>query len=108
MDVTNAFNCIDREKMLRVLLALKSRPFAPHLLSFATSLYANGAQSLTFMADSGQQHTVSCESGVTQGCGLGTTLFAIGFHQIILDVLVEDEEEWKERIQECFCGSVRG
>ena len=105
MDVTNAFNCIDREKMLRVLLALKSRPFAPHLLSFATSLYANGAQSLTFLADSGQQHTVSCESGVTQGCGLGTTLFAIGFHQIILDVLVEDEVSGRNEFKNVFVGA---
>jgi len=94
LDVKNAFNTIERGQFLRVLVETVTTldmDMASNLLAFATALYGNGAQQLTFVMENGDQFPVECHTGVTQGCGLGTALFAIGFHSLICDTLDNDD-----------------
>ena len=42
--------------------------------------------------------TIECETGVTQGCGLGTLLFALAFHECVTAELQADQaKELPER-----------
>ena len=53
------------------------------MYGFAAALYGNGKQDLAYFLDSADEETIECETGVTQGCGLGTLLFALAFHECI-------------------------
>ena len=60
-----------------------AKQFGPSLYGFAASLYGNGKQDLAYFLDGADVETIECETGVTQGCGLGTLLFALAFHECI-------------------------
>ena len=86
LDVKNAFNELDRTAMLRA-----ARRFGPSLYGFAAALYGNGKQDLAYFLDGADVETIECETGVTQGCGLGTLLFALAFHECIAAELEADQ-----------------
>ena len=66
-----------------------AKQFGPSLYGFAASLYGNGKQDLAYFLDGADVETIECETGVTQGCGLGTLLFALAFHECIIAELEE-------------------
>jgi len=68
-----------------------AKQFGPSLYGFAASLYGNGKQDLAYFLDGADVETIECETGVTQGCGLGTLLFALAFHECITAELEEDQ-----------------
>ena len=86
LDVKNAFNELDRNAMLRA-----ARRFGPSLYGFAAALYGNGKQDLAYFLDGADVEAIECETGVTQGCGLGTLLFALAFHECIIAELEADQ-----------------
>eukprot|EP00223_Ostreococcus_mediterraneus_P002554 CAMPEP_0179605500 /NCGR_PEP_ID=MMETSP0930-20121108/946_1 /TAXON_ID=548131 ORGANISM="Ostreococcus mediterraneus, Strain clade-D-RCC1621" /NCGR_SAMPLE_ID=MMETSP0930 /ASSEMBLY_ACC=CAM_ASM_000580 /LENGTH=1456 /DNA_ID=CAMNT_0021473917 /DNA_START=3513 /DNA_END=7884 /DNA_ORIENTATION=- len=86
LDVKNAFNELDRNAML-----CAARRFGPSLYGFAAALYGNGKQDLAYFLDGADVETIECETGVTQGCGLGTLLFALAFHERIIAELEADQ-----------------
>ena len=50
-----------------------------------------GKQDLAYFLDGADVETIECETGVTQGCGLGTLLFALAFHECITAELEADQ-----------------
>ena len=68
------------------------------MYGFAAALYGNGKQDLAYFLDGADVETIECETGVTQGCGLGTLLFALAFHEcIIAELEVDQAKELPER-----------
>ena len=86
LDVKNAFNELDRGAMLKA-----AKQFGPSLYGFAAALYGNGKQDLSYFLEGTVVETIECETGVTQGCGLGTLLFALAFHDCIAAELEVDQ-----------------
>ena len=64
-------------------------------MAFVAALYAQGPQALTFFIE-GEAKKFQCGRGVTQGCGLGTLLFAITFNDIIADTFETRKEKFKQ------------
>ena len=46
---------------------------------------------MAYFLDGADVETIECETGVTQGCGLGTLLFALAFHECITAELEADQ-----------------
>ena len=106
LDVKNAFNTLDRSRMLKAILELdtstKERKEARlALLSFANAVYARRKSFLTFFVDDGPRE-FECSTGVTQGCGLGTLLFALTFQDVICGILEDDQRKSTREFEDVF------
>jgi hypothetical protein len=106
LDVKNAFNTVDRTRMIKALLSLptdtkEGKAARSALASFVDAVYARGETPLTFYTDDGPQK-LECSTGVTQGCGMGTLLFALTFQDIICTILEEDEHKSRREFERVF------
>ena len=73
VDLTNAFNCIDRGEVLRQVAAR-----APHLSAWARLCYAQPSH--LFL---GSGHPLRSEQGVQQGDPLGPLFFSLCWQQVV-------------------------
>ena len=72
VDLTNAFNCVDRQHMLREVLRL-----TPALYPYAFAFYGQRSRMC------GLPFPVWCEQGVQQGDVCGPVFFSVAIHSII-------------------------
>jgi len=106
LDVKNAFNMVDRTRMMRAVLKIDTttkemKAARAALLSFVEAVYATDRTFLTFFCEDGPRE-FECSTGVTQGCGLGTLLFALTFQDIICSILEEDEKKAVREFKDVF------
>jgi hypothetical protein len=71
VDVTNAFNCLDRSVMLQ-----QAAQRAPHLMPWLSGLY--GSPLPLLVKGSSDKRIIWSRRGPQQGCPFGTLLFALG------------------------------
>jgi hypothetical protein len=100
-DIINAFNSMDRAKMLSVFAADPACGEAMHYLKIAYMEFPE-------LIDSCDETIMKSESGATQGCPMAMMLFAYAFSKVFdkLRVLLNAQEATVSPIDKTFMGAI--
>ena len=100
-DVKNAFQTVGISAVLEGL-----RHFDPDdenwLARFMYTYYMSGGDALSYFLANGDRAVVTRRTGVTQGCPLGTTLFCLATHRLIVQAVEEVAGDSQEIVHFAF------